>query len=280
MDSDLIRTFVAVADAGGFTKAEAAIRRPQSTISQQIARLEQELGRRLLDRNTREMTLTSHGVEYLNYARQMLILEEQAIEALRLDVVRVGIPEDFWQFNLPALLRSFAAQQRDIRIEMISAPSRDLAQRLKEGQLDIAAIKEDKAPKRALHYWQEELRWVAKEGTRLGAARPVPLVCFPEGCTYRSLAVAALTSSRIPNRVMYESSNWTGVKEMVENGLGITLLSDLRGLSNVHELDDLPQTEPAYLVLRSKQMPPRGAVAAMAETLIKLVPQERAVRVV
>src|SRR6266852_5492065 len=83
MDFNLLRTLVAVADSGGFTKAEARIHRSQSTISQQIARLEHHVGRRLLERNTRTVTLTDYGEQYLAYARRILELEEEARTVLK-----------------------------------------------------------------------------------------------------------------------------------------------------------------------------------------------------
>lgn len=137
MDFELLRTLIAVAESGGFTKAEARIHRTQSTISQQIARLEHHVGRRLLERNTRTVTLTDYGERYLAYARRILELEEEARTVLRagqkIAFVRVGIPEDFAEFKLPALLRDFAIRQRDIRLEIVSAPSFELRTRLEGG---------------------------------------------------------------------------------------------------------------------------------------------------
>jgi|HubBroStandDraft_2_1064218.scaffolds.fasta_scaffold2673501_1 DNA-binding transcriptional LysR family regulator len=81
-------------------------------------------------------------------------------------------------------------------------------------------------------------------------------------------------------RVTYESSNWPGIKAGVETGLGIALLADIRGLTGVQNLTEahgFPPVESVHLVLRSKQTPPRGALALLAERLTRLVPQERPV---
>jgi DNA-binding transcriptional LysR family regulator len=284
MDFDLLRTLVAVADAGGFSKAEARIHRSQSTISQQIARLEHHVGRRLLERDTRTVRLTAHGEQYLAYARRILELEDEARTVLKapqkIALVRVGIPEDFAEFRLPALLRDFAVRQPDIRLEIVSAPSSELRTRLEEGRLDLAIVKEEEHRKGGLWYWKEQLRWVAKAGCDIQGERPVPLICFPEGCPYRKRAVRALDASGISWRVAYESSNWPGIKGGVETGLGVALLADLSGLIGVQDLTEVhgfPAVESTYLVLRAKQTPPRGAIAQLAEKLARLVPQERPV---
>jgi DNA-binding transcriptional LysR family regulator len=80
--------------------------------------------------------------------------------------------------------------------------------------------------------------------------------------------------------VTYESSNWPGIKAGVETGVGVALLADVRGLSGVQTLTQdhgFPPVEAVYLVIRSKQTPPRGALALLAEKLTRLVPQERPV---
>src|SRR5258708_8983784 len=156
MDFDLLRTLVAVADSGGFTKAEARIHRSQSTISQQVARLEQHVGRRLLERNTRTVTLTDYGEQYLAYARRILELEEEARTVLKahqkIAFIRVGIPEDFAEFKLPALLRDFAIRQADMRLEIVSPPSFELRTRLDEGRFDLAIVKEEHLRTASLSY--------------------------------------------------------------------------------------------------------------------------------
>jgi DNA-binding transcriptional LysR family regulator len=284
VDFDLLRAFVAVAAAGAFGKAGTRVHRSQSTISQQIARLERHVGRQLFQRNTRVVSLTEDGKQYLTYAHRILELEEEARMALkvrrRIPLTRVGIPEDFAEFKLSSLLRDVAPRQRDIRLQIVSAPSFELRAQLEEGQLDLAIVKEETHRKGGLRYWKEELHWVAKSGAKIHDERPVPLICFPQGCPYRNRATAALEASGTMWRVAYESSNWPGIKVGLENGLGIALLADIRGLSGVRELTEdhgFPPAEPVYLVLRSKQNPPRGAVSMLAGKLARLVPQERPV---
>src|SRR5438045_4733045 len=78
LDLELLRSFVAVVDAGGFTRAGERVHRTQSTVSQQIRRLEAEFGRPLLHRDGKRIRLTEEGERLLSYARRMLTLAEEA----------------------------------------------------------------------------------------------------------------------------------------------------------------------------------------------------------
>src|SRR5262249_61886634 len=78
LDIDLLRSFVSVVDAGGFTRAGERVHRTQSTVSQQIRRLEDTLGRALLHRNGRQARPTEEGERLLSYARPILALAEEA----------------------------------------------------------------------------------------------------------------------------------------------------------------------------------------------------------
>ncbi|HXZ02803.1 MAG TPA: LysR substrate-binding domain-containing protein [Stellaceae bacterium] len=284
MDIELLRTFVAVVDSGGFTRAGNRVQKTQSSISQQVARLEQHVGRALLKRDTRKVTLTEHGEQYLSYARRILALEQEARTVVRageqITFLRLGIPEDFTLTRLSAILGRFAARNRDVRLEVVSALSPQLKAQFAEGQLDIIVVKEPEPTGPALLRWKERLTWVVKSDTALHRQRPVPLVAFPHGCFYRCRATAALDAVGSGWRIAYESANWAGIKAAVEGGLGVALLADVRGFRGVRELtaqDEFPPLEPVYLVLRTRETPPRGAAAEIAKELAQLIPEERPV---
>src|ERR1700761_4503799 len=108
LDLDLLRSFVSVVDAGGFTRAGERVHRTQSTVSQQIKRLEDDIGQPLLIRSGKDVTTTEAGERLLSYARRLLSLAEEARDVVtRPDhqgAVRLGIPEDFAAYRLAKLL--------------------------------------------------------------------------------------------------------------------------------------------------------------------------------
>src|ERR1700738_998339 len=112
LDLDLLRSFVSVVDAGGFTRAGERVHRTQSTVSQQIKRLEGDIGRPLLTRAGKDVTLTEAGERLLAYARRLLALAEEARDVVSRPghegAVRLGVPEDFAAYRLAKLLAGFS----------------------------------------------------------------------------------------------------------------------------------------------------------------------------
>ena len=98
LDPRLLRAFVAIADAGSFTAAADRLHMTQSTMSQQIARLEDAIGRALVDRAARPVRLTVTGERLLGHARRILALQDEALtlvaETSGTTSVRIGMPDD------------------------------------------------------------------------------------------------------------------------------------------------------------------------------------------
>src|SRR5918994_1954153 len=99
LDLELLRSFVSVVDSGGFTRAGERVHRTQSTVSQQIKRLEDDIGQPLLNRTAKDVTPTEAGERLLSYARRLLALAEEARDVVggpsNEGAVRLGIPEGF-----------------------------------------------------------------------------------------------------------------------------------------------------------------------------------------
>src|SRR5258705_6885141 len=99
LDLELLRSFVSVVDSGGFTRAGERVHRTQSTVSQQIKRLEDDLGQPLLNRTAKDVTPTEAGERLLSYARRLLSLAEEARDVLaaasKARAVALGLPPQF-----------------------------------------------------------------------------------------------------------------------------------------------------------------------------------------
>ena len=114
-DLDLLKTYAAVVDSGGFTKAAERVHLTQSTVSQQIKKLEGNFGTLLLrrDKSTGTIETTEAGELLLSYARRLLATAEEAAEVMRKPsaprTVRLGVPEDFAGRRLIDLLTGFSA---------------------------------------------------------------------------------------------------------------------------------------------------------------------------
>src|SRR5229473_1634919 len=187
LDIDLLRSFVSVVDAGGFTRAGERVHRTQSTVSQQIRRLEDTFGRPLLHRNGKQATPTEEGERLLSYARRILALAEEARDVVARPagdgVVRLGIPEDFAANRLAKVLSKFARSRPGLRLDVRCDLSVKLRSDLERGELDLALIKRDPGDGDAIAAWPERLHWVTSRDHPVDVqGDPLPLVTSDQGC--------------------------------------------------------------------------------------------------
>ncbi|MBB3459572.1 LysR family transcriptional regulator [Rhizobium sp. BK377] len=257
-DLDLLRTFAAVVDAGGFTRAAERVHLTQSTVSQQIKKLEANIGHTLLlrDKSTGGIQTTEEGEVLLSYARRLLATAEEAMDVMRQPAapktVRLGVPEDFAGRRLIDLLSGFSAASPHIRLDTVSGWSVELRRLLEVGEIDLALIKREPGDGASLASWKEELVWV--ESMRPSARdETVPLAVFPIGCIYRERAIRFIERSGRRWRIAYTSQGLMGVQAAVACGLGISLLpSDAvlpehRKLGSVDGFDPQPASELALV---------------------------------
>ncbi|PWR20100.1 LysR substrate-binding domain-containing protein [Zavarzinia compransoris] len=267
-DLDLLQSFVSVVDAGGFTRAGERVNRTQSTVSQQIRRLEDGLGRPLFHRDRRRIALTEAGETLLGYARRLLALAGEARQALvgqpAPAVVRLGIPEDFAVTALTGVIASFAAARPDIRLEVRCDLSVALRDGLTRGLYDLVLAKREPGQGPAFGAWPERLVWAAGAGhAPAGGGDPLPLVTFLSGCLYRERAIRALEAAGRRWRIAYESPNLAGVQAAVAGGLGIALLEAGTvgpGLQALGPAQGLPPIPPTELALMRRPDAPEGAI--------------------
>jgi DNA-binding transcriptional LysR family regulator len=259
LDLDLLRSFVSVVDAGGFTRAGERVHRTQSTVSQQIRRLEDALGRELVHRNGKQATPTEEGERLLSYARRILALAAEARDVVARPVgegvVRLGIPEDFAAYRLAELLSRFARARPGLRLDVRCGLSARLARELERGELDLALFKrgtDGAARADAIARWPERLHWVTSRRHPVAHDGGVPLAVFEQGCLYRNRAIHALEAAGRAWHVAYTSPNLPGIQAAVSAGLGVSILPDVAILAEHRVLgrrDGFPPIPNTELVL-------------------------------
>src|ERR1700682_157260 len=167
LDLELLRSFVSVVDAGGFTRAGERVHRTQSTVSQQIKRLEDDVGQPLLNRTGKDVTPTEAGERLLSYARRLLSLAEEARDVMARPgnegAVRLGLPEDFAAYRLAKLLAAFSRSHPGLRLDVRSDQSVFLRRDLERGELDLALLKRDANEKGGIASWAERVHWVTSK---------------------------------------------------------------------------------------------------------------------
>lgn len=228
LDSDLLRTFVAIVDAGGFTPAARQIHRTQSAVSMQMRRLEATLDRALFQRDGRGMRLTPDGEALLDYARRLLKLHDEALAVLaRPDVsglVRLGTPDDYVNRFLPSILVRFAQAFPKVQVEVYCEPSVNQRRLLAEDRLDLALITciPDEETGEVLR--REPTVWATAERYLVHEDDPLPLALFQPGCPFRNWALADLNEMGRSHRIAYTSASISGILAAVTAGLAVTVL--------------------------------------------------------
>src|SRR6187402_243644 len=232
LDLELLRSFVSVVDSGGFTRAGERVHRTQSTVSQQIKRLEEDVGQVLLHRDGKDVRPTEAGERLLSYARRLLTLAEEARDVLREPdsegAVRLGIPEDFAAYRLAKLLGAFSRSHPGLRLDVRADQSKNLSRDLDRGELDLALFKREAGAKGAIAVWPERVHWVTSKSHPIDVnASSVPLIGFPLGCLYRAGAIHALESAGRAWHMSYSSSSLAGIQAAVAAGMGLSILSEM-----------------------------------------------------
>src|ERR1700674_1249003 len=231
-DLGLLRSFVSVVDTGGFTRAGERVHRTQSTVSQQIRRLEEVFGRPLLHRDGKRITPTEGGERLLSYARRLLALAEEARDVVSRPtgdgVVRLGIPEDFAAYRLTEMLSDFARSRPGLRLHVRCRKSARLRHALERRDLDLALLKRDMEETGGIAAWPERLHWIARPRYPIDFRRDsLPLAVFEQGCLYRNRAINALETVGRTWHIAYSSPNVFGIQAAVSAGLGVSILPEV-----------------------------------------------------
>jgi DNA-binding transcriptional LysR family regulator len=244
LDLDLLRAFVAVADAGTFTAAADVVGRSQSAVSQKIRRLEELVRQPVFDRTSRSLSLTGPGGQLLVGARRMLDLNDDVIRSLELPRpagrLRVGICEDFVPLQLSRLLARFLRLYPEVQLDVNTSLTHDLLVEFDKGDLDLV-IATRQFRDRGRVIWREPMVWFAASDFLLDLNRPLPLVLLRPPCTYRELMFTTLDTGRQDWTTACTVTSLMGVQAAVAGGLGITAL----GRSFIHDGMQILQT-PAH----------------------------------
>ena len=252
VDLDLLRTFQAVVETGSFASAAEQLGCTQPAVSLQVKRLETLFGQTLVER-ARPARATELGQTVLGYGRRMLRLNDELLG--RFDsgqkgiVLRVGIPNDFSVAMLPMALSRFAATEPGVVLDLQSALSTTLLEGLRTGQFDlVVAMTTERVSDLAVKTWNERLVWIASPDLKPSGERPLPLICYPEGCVYRARMLKRLAEEGINWRIAMTTSSFTSVIAAVESGLGVSAFAE--------------STAPAQLAVeRRKPWPDLGTVS-------------------
>ena len=223
---DTLRTFVAAAESGSFTRAGERVHRTQSAVSMQMKRLEDDTGSALFLRRGRGMALTAHGASLLGYARRILALHDEAVASFNAPElsgrVRLGASESYAALHLPRLLATFARDYPDVRVDLMCKTSSKLRRDMNLGRLDLAICICGDEPDGGEPIHHEPVVWMAPRDHRPEDMDPLPLAVYHYGCYHRAWAEKALQEAGRAYRIAYCSPSIAALSAAVRAGLAIS----------------------------------------------------------
>ncbi len=224
LDLTTLRSFVAVADVGGVTRASGYLNLTQSAVSMQLKRLEESLDTQLLDRSARTIALTGAGEQLLGYARQMLALNDEVYgrltdQAFEGEVV-LGVPHDIVYPSIPQVLRRFNAEYPRVKVQLLSSNTRALKEQFGRGECDVILTTEDHCDEGGETLATLPLVWIGAPNGCAWKQRPLRLA-FEQRCIFRQKVQIALNQAGIPWEMAVESEQSRTIEASVSADLAV-----------------------------------------------------------
>jgi DNA-binding transcriptional LysR family regulator len=275
-DPQLLATFLAVEQTGSFTRAAARLGLQQPTVSQHIRRLESQVGRTLVQRDTHSVSLTADGTAMVGFARNILAESDRAAAYFSGDRphgrLRIGIADDLALTRLPQILRDFRRDNPLVDFDLRVDQSGLLHQRLEGDRLDVFIGKRPSGEQRGQLIKRERLVWVGTPTTKLDLGKPLPLVVYPAPSMSRTEMQSALNAAGLPFRSACVTRGVNGLIAAVAAGIGISAMAaslvpaQLTRLGVGHRLPELGPID--LILLTNPRADQRLSVRALTRTVL------------
>ncbi len=274
LDLDAVQAFVLVADLCSFTRAAEVLDTTQSAVSLKLKRLEERLGRRLLERTPRRVRLSSEGSDFLGLARDLLNLHERALSgsAGTRQSLRIGISDQSAGTDLPTLLAKVGAYDRSLRIEVRIGASHGLLHAYDSGELDTVIVCRDHARPDGERLFVEPYEWYALPEWEQPPGEPLRIASLASPCVVRALALKTLDEAGVAWSEVFVGGGLSAVSAAVSAGLAVAPLTRRMCPARAIEVSGkfgLPSLPPVEIALYSREAHPRmrEAVRVLATTL-------------
>ncbi|MEM5399570.1 MULTISPECIES: LysR family transcriptional regulator [Paraburkholderia] len=232
-----LRTFIAVTEAGSVSAGAERVFLSQSSVSEQLKKLEERVGQPLFVRSKQGMTATPAGAKLLDHARRIVALCDAAFDDMlgrTLDgEVRIAITDYYRPHDVAEIIRRFAVQHPRLRLHVTVLPSAVIDSSADDNAYDIGLslrlVEEGRGTHKSTSIRREKLVWVGATQTlreRPGLTPPWPLVLLPATCQLQRRVVRLLDEARMPYLISHSASGVAGLQLALKAGLGISCLNE------------------------------------------------------
>ena len=273
LSSELLRTFLAIQEAGSVTGGAERIGRSQSATSLQIRQLEEVVGQPLFRRHGRGVSLTLVGEKLRPVASRVIQSLDMTLSELRggglKGKLRIGMSDDHSRSELANIIASFNALHPDVELEVHCALGAGFAAALKSGALDLAVHEVREPGEDDTILRKDHLVWMCSRVHDVWAMDVLPVAVFDRDCWWRDLALSSLDEVDRRYHVAFTSESATGVRAAVHSGIAAGLLNTSEDTKELRILPGIEIRYPTYLVLQ-KASGARGPICdSMSEAIRK-----------
>ncbi|MEX3692839.1 LysR family transcriptional regulator [Paraburkholderia sp. BR14263] len=232
-----LRTFIAVTEAGSVSAGAERVFLSQSSVSEQLKKLEERVGQPLFVRSKQGMSATPAGAKLLDHARRIVALCDAAFDDMlgrTLDgEVRIAITDYYRPHDVAEIIRRFAVQHPRLRLHVTVLPSAVIDSSADDNAYDIGLslrlVEEGRSTHKSTSIRREKLVWVGATQTlreRPALTPPWPLVLLPATCQLQRRVVRLLDEARMPYLISHSASGVAGLQLALKAGLGISCLNE------------------------------------------------------
>jgi len=259
-----LRHLVALHESGHFGRAAQASHVTQSTLSASIKELETLLAVPLVDRTSRRVTFTPLGLAAVERARRLLVEADELVQLAKSSAgplagpLRLGVIPTIGPFLLPAALPRLRRRFPRLRLYLREELTKALIDKLEGGELDVAlvALPHEVGSAERMRLFEDRFMLACRRNHRLAQAATIrprdlageQLLLLEEGHCLRGHALAACHLPRRSADTVLEATSLHTLVQMVEGGLGVTLLPELAvrgGILRGTSLVTRPLADPA-----------------------------------
>jgi len=243
MEFHQLRYVCAVAEAGSFSRAAERCQIAQPSLSQQVLKLEEDLGVKLFDRLGRGIRLTEAGRAFIPQARSILAQMEMAQSSMadkNADIrgsVSVGVIPTIAPYLMPRYTTAFAKRYPEAKLRIVEETTPVLVESLRDLSIDLAILALPLRYKdlelfpirteRLFAVLPKDHPRAGSESIALSQLRGDSFVMLRDGHCFRDLSIATCARARITPNISFESGQFSSLLGMVAAGVGITLIPEM-----------------------------------------------------
>ncbi len=254
LNSDHLRSFIAIYETGSMTAGADRIGRSQSAISLQMRLLEDTIGQPVFRRHGRGVTLTPAGEALRPVAVDVVRALDRTLSDLRGEglqgKIRIGMPDDHTRADLARIISEFAALHRNVELEVQCELGDGYDAALQSGALDIAIFEVPETRPGDVVLREDTMIWMCSKDRDLAGLDTLPIAIFDQSCWWRALALESLAKNGRRHQVVFTSESAAGVRAAAQSGIAAALLSVSDQTADLRALSDIDERYPSYLVMR------------------------------